>query len=96
LELAGNAARDNKKVRITPRHLQLAIRGDDEFAKLLSHVTISEGGVMVRTKGGLRDTSFSAEHSPGVDEGQVEEEEEVSGASSGSGERGLRLVVLSL
>ena len=46
LELAGNAARDNKKSRIIPRHLQLAIRNDEELNKLLSGVTISQGGVL--------------------------------------------------
>ena len=46
LELAGNAARDNKKTRIIPRHLQLAIRNDEELNKLLAGVTISKGGVL--------------------------------------------------
>lgn len=85
LELAGNAARDNKKTRIVsnsscnffhlscstafrlkrllencgaaadqsvpllpqvPRHIQLAVRNDEELSKLLSGVTIANGGVL--------------------------------------------------
>ena len=46
LELAGNAARDNKKTRIVPRHIQLAVRNDEELSKLLSGVTIASGGVL--------------------------------------------------
>ena len=46
LELAGNAARDNKKTRIIPRHIQLAVRNDEELSKLLSGVTIAAGGVL--------------------------------------------------
>ena len=46
LELAGNAARDNKKTRIIPRHIQLAVRNDEELNKLLGSVTIASGGVL--------------------------------------------------
>ena len=46
LELAGNAARDNKKTRIVPRHIQLAVRNDEELNKLFGSVTIAQGGVL--------------------------------------------------
>ncbi|KAL7587477.1 hypothetical protein Lser_V15G40306 [Lactuca serriola] len=46
LELAGNAARDNKKTRINPRHVLLAVRNDEELGKLLAGVTIASGGVL--------------------------------------------------
>mmetsp|Transcript_19702 Transcript_19702/g.23517 ORF Transcript_19702/g.23517 Transcript_19702/m.23517 type:complete len:141 (+) Transcript_19702:78-500(+) len=46
LELAGNAARDNKKSRIIPRHITLAVKNDEELNKLLGDVTIASGGVL--------------------------------------------------
>ena len=46
LELAGNACRDNKKHRIIPRHIQLAVRNDEELNKLMGGVTIAAGGVL--------------------------------------------------
>jgi histone H2A len=45
-QLAGNAARDNKKTRIIPRHIQLAVRNDEELNKLFGGVTIAQGGVL--------------------------------------------------
>ena len=46
LELAGNAARDNKKSRIVPRHITLAVRNDEELNKFLGGVTVAAGGVL--------------------------------------------------
>ncbi|KAJ7504514.1 histone-fold-containing protein [Mycena galericulata] len=46
LELAGNCARDNQRVRIIPRHLLLAIRNDNELDVLLKRVVIYQGGVV--------------------------------------------------
>lgn len=46
LELAGNEAAEMKKVRVTPRHIMLAIRKDDDLRNLLDGVTISNAGVV--------------------------------------------------
>lgn len=54
LELGGNAATDDKKKKtISPRHLQLAVRNDEELNKLLSNVTIAAGGVLPHVHGVL-------------------------------------------
>ncbi|XP_053791584.1 histone H2A-beta, sperm-like [Vidua chalybeata] len=46
LELAGKAAHENRKTKILPRHIQLAVRNDDELSKVFASVTIPQGGVM--------------------------------------------------
>ncbi|XP_063371078.1 histone H2A-like [Cydia amplana] len=46
LELAAQAAQDNSRSRVAPRHILLAVKNDDELRKLLAGVVISEGGVL--------------------------------------------------
>jgi len=49
LELAGNAAKDNKKTRLVPHHIHLAVRNDEEPRKLLGDVMIAKS--YLRTQG---------------------------------------------
>ncbi|XP_072940651.1 histone H2A-like [Epargyreus clarus] len=46
LELAAKAAEDNGKIRISPRHIMLAVKNDYELNRMLDGVTISQGGVL--------------------------------------------------
>jgi len=46
LELAGNAAKDNNRLRVSPRHVMLAVRNDDELNRLLDRVHIANSGVI--------------------------------------------------
>ncbi len=46
LELSGNAAHDNNRLRITPRHVMLAIKNDSELNELLSGAFFAGSGVM--------------------------------------------------
>mmetsp|Transcript_12512 Transcript_12512/g.30423 ORF Transcript_12512/g.30423 Transcript_12512/m.30423 type:complete len:168 (+) Transcript_12512:216-719(+) len=46
LELAGNTTSEQKKNRILPRHIQLAIHKDEELEKYLGNTTIAQGGVL--------------------------------------------------
>ncbi|XP_059187649.1 histone H2A-like [Centropristis striata] len=69
LELAGNACRDNKKQRIAPRHILLAVKNDEELNRMLAGVTISDGGVIPNIQASLlpKKTKMSKDDSTAKD-----------------------------
>ncbi len=46
VEISGNVARDDHKARITPRHIAIAVRDDEEVSQLFGSGTIVGGGVL--------------------------------------------------
>ncbi|TKR94721.1 hypothetical protein L596_008976 [Steinernema carpocapsae] len=46
IELAGNQATSQKRRRLNPRHIMLAIRSDEELNRLFSEVTFASSGVL--------------------------------------------------
>lgn len=45
LEVAGTAMQDARKKTLTPRHLSLAIKSDEELDKVLGSSTVASGGI---------------------------------------------------
>ena len=48
IDAAFEKAKDNKKARIIPRHIMLAVRDDAELNKLLGNADFCQSGVPVR------------------------------------------------
>jgi len=85
MELCGNSCRDNKRKRIIPRDLVLALRNDEELNKFLGKNTvISKGGVvpaihqvlLAGGKGKKKKRSKNNDGGDGANDGAEAEEDE--------------------
>ena len=53
IDLAGQCADEHKKKTIAPRHIQLAVRNDEELNKLMAAAQLSQGGVRPNVEAAL-------------------------------------------
>lgn len=67
LELSGNNARDHLKRRITPRHILLAVRNDEELNELLGSAHIAEGGILPGINPALMSKKQKATETPKIE-----------------------------
>jgi len=63
LELSGKVAAQQKKKRITPRSVTLAVRHDEELSQLLQNVTFTQGGVLPNLNEALKKKKRSGKRS---------------------------------
>ena len=45
MEVAGETCKDMKKIRIVPRHIELAVRNDSELGRMFSKTSFANAGV---------------------------------------------------
>lgn len=76
LELAGIVARDNKKHRITPRHIFIAIAQDSELSVLLARCVQFGGVLPYIPEEYTRATNKKKRHSKKSKDGEAEDEED--------------------
>ncbi|CAF0711562.1 unnamed protein product [Brachionus calyciflorus] len=62
LELGGNAARENRRTRISPRHLMLAIKTDEELNRLFKQCILPESGVLPNINSALIQNTKAINH----------------------------------
>ncbi|XP_037041674.1 histone H2A-beta, sperm-like [Bradysia coprophila] len=90
LELSGSAAKENKRLRIIPRHVMLAIKNDVELAELLKDALFSESGVMpnihpaLHSKNKSKPKTVALSHNDDYEDEEDEEDEEDDDGADGS------------
>uniref|UniRef100_A0A914GU24 Histone H2A n=1 Tax=Globodera rostochiensis TaxID=31243 RepID=A0A914GU24_GLORO len=74
IQLAGCVAKDNKRKRVTPRHIYLAMHGDEELDELVKNATIAGGGTLPRIHRSLLPKESEGDERVEAEDGLVSDE----------------------